>query len=243
MPTRLYSIVLDALDPRALAEFWAGALGWTVGPVEGGEVPVRAPWAPDQLPWGLLLLEVPEPKSGKNRLHLDLASESAADQQATVERLIGMGAVPVDIGQGDVPWVVLADPEGNELCVLEPRETYRGRGPLAAIVVASHDPHRLAEFWLAATGWVTAYDEEQVVGLRAPDGPGPMLELLRSEEPKQGKNRLHLDVVPGPGDDQADEVRRLVRLGAQPVDVGQGDVPWVVLADPEGNELCVLAPR
>lgn len=117
MPTRLYSVVLDALAPHRLAEFWAVALGWCVGPVTSGEATMRAPWAPEQLPWGLLLQEVRELKSGKNRLHLDLASESVEAQRITVERLVGLGARPVDIGQGDVPWVVLTDPEGNELCV------------------------------------------------------------------------------------------------------------------------------
>ena len=63
---------------------------------------------------------MPEPKTGKNRVHLDLASSSAADQAATVRRLLGLGATRADIGQGDVPWVVLADPEGGEFCILTP---------------------------------------------------------------------------------------------------------------------------
>ena len=71
----------------------------------------------------------------------------------------------------------------------------------------------------------------------------PDLELLRVGEPKVVKNRLHLDVAPFAGDDLAEEVRRLEGLGAVRADVGQRDVPWVVLRDPEGNELCVLTPR
>ncbi|MFS8584196.1 MAG: VOC family protein, partial [Acidimicrobiia bacterium] len=76
-----------------------------------------------------------------------------------------------------------------------------------------------------------------------PAGRGPRLELLRSADPEVGRNRVHVDVAPFAGDDHAAEVDRLRALGATDVDVGQGDVPWVVLADPQGNELCVLTPR
>jgi hypothetical protein len=69
------------------------------------------------------------------------------------------------------------------------------------------------------------------------------VEFLRVGDPKRVKNRLHLDVAPFAGDDQAAEVARLRALGATPADVGQGEVTWVVLADPEGNEFCVLSPR
>ena len=69
----------------------------------------------------LAFVPVPEPKTGQNRVHLDLASASAEDQAAIVDRLLGLGARHVDIGQGEVPWVVLADPEGNEFCVLSAR--------------------------------------------------------------------------------------------------------------------------
>jgi hypothetical protein len=79
--------------------------------------------------------------------------------------------------------------------------------------------------------------------LRRPDGTGPYLELLRIDDPKTAKLRVHLDVAPYPDDDHTAEVERLRSLGARPVDIGQGDVRWVVLADPEGNELCVLTPR
>ncbi len=201
--------------------------------------------AEDQgLSW-LGFLPVTDPKVGKNPVHLDLTSSSAEDQAATVDRLVAAGARRVDIGQGDVPWVVLADPEGNELCVLEPREGY-GDGPLAAVVVDAADPAGLAPFWEAASGWPVHDRDDEVIDLRPPGATGPELELVLvpSAGATAGKNRVHLDVAPSPGDDQAAEVERLVALGARRVDVGQGpDVSWVVLADPEGNELCVLTPR
>jgi hypothetical protein len=190
-----------------------------------------------------VFVPVADPKVTKNRVHLDLRSADADDQAAQVARLTGLGARPADIGQGDVPWVVLADPEGNELCVLDPRAEYAGTGPVAAIVVDAADPAAQARFWTEATGWPPAPPSGTAVSLRAASGTGPFLELLEVPEPKRVKNRLHLDVAPYRGDDHAAEVARLRALGATLADVGQRDVTWVVLADPEGNELCVLTPR
>jgi predicted enzyme related to lactoylglutathione lyase len=247
MPTRLMHVCVDANDPAALARFWAEALGWTITYEDADEVVVApgedtGPDAEGAVP--LVFLPVPEPKTGKNRVHIDLASHSEEEQATVVKRLEGLGATPVDIGQGDVPWTVLADPEGNELCVLSPREIYADTGPVAAIVVDCDDPDALAEFWTTAAGWpIVQRFEDGDVALRSPSDDGPFLELLRVPDRKIVKNRLHIDVAPFPDDDHAAEVERLRALGARPADIGQGDVRWVVLADPEGNELCVLTPR
>ena len=124
MTTRLVHVVIDANDPARLGEFWAGALGWQILPVDPDEI-VIAPAGfdriyPDPVALPLVLVPVPERKTVQNRLHLDLATTSAEHQAAEVERLLGLGAVPADVGQGDEPWTVLADPEGNEFCVLMP---------------------------------------------------------------------------------------------------------------------------
>ncbi len=95
---------------------------------------------PDPAAVPLVFVPVPEPKAGKNRVHLDLASRSAAHQAELVSRARDLGGTPADIGQGDVPWAVLADPEGNEFCVLEPRDIYRDTGPVAAILTDCADP-------------------------------------------------------------------------------------------------------
>ncbi|GMA86276.1 hypothetical protein GCM10025868_15260 [Angustibacter aerolatus] len=101
------------------------------------------------------------------------------------------------------------------------------------------DPEVEAAFWHAASGWQRVEGREFPT-LRSPDG-GPCLEFLPTDEPPEGpRPRLHLDVRPLPGDPQAGEVERLVTLEAQPVDIGQGDVQWVVMTDPEGNAFCVL---
>ncbi|MGA3214188.1 MAG: VOC family protein [Acidimicrobiales bacterium] len=119
MDLRIQCLCIDARDPASIASFWEEALGWRRTHEEPDEVvlepPVGSPEdgvAPD-----LLFLKVPESKTVKNRLHIDLRP---ADQQAEVERLESLGASRVSVGQGDdVTWVVLADPEGNEFCVLK----------------------------------------------------------------------------------------------------------------------------
>lgn len=102
---------VEADDPTALGMWWREALDWVV--VDDGEVFEIRP-TPDQIP-GLLFLPAGGPKASKNRIHLDFRPD---DQAAEVERLLALGATRIDVGQGDVPWVVLADPEGNEFCVL-----------------------------------------------------------------------------------------------------------------------------
>jgi predicted enzyme related to lactoylglutathione lyase len=174
---------------------------------------------------------------------VDLATTSAAHQADLVARLAGLGATHVDVGQGEVPWTVLADPEGNEFCVLEPRPVYRDTGPMAAVVADCADPRAMARFWGEAMDWTLHEVSDDHAALRSAEGVGPYLEFLRAPGVKTVKNRVHLDVRPYPGDDHAAEVARLRALGATDIDVGQGEVPWTVLADPEGNEFCVLTPR
>jgi predicted enzyme related to lactoylglutathione lyase len=245
MPTRLTSVVIDTPDPRRLAGFWSEALGWPITHEGTTEVVVERD---EEVEWGdgvappLVFVPVGDAKRGKNRVHLDLIPTDAEDQRARVERLLALGAAPVDIGQGEVPWTVLADPDGNELCVLEPREDYRGIADVAAVVLDCVDPHRLAAFWSEASGWPAELGDGWA-SLRNPDAPATRLELIAVPEPTRAKNRVHLDVAPHRNDDQAAEVARLEAAGACRIDIGQGDVPWVVLADPEGNELCVLTPR
>jgi hypothetical protein len=109
------------------------------------------------------------------------------------------------------------------------------------LVVDCHDPAALAEFWAAVLDYriADADAEEGLVEIGGPAGSGPTIVFVKVPEPKTVKNRLHIDVNPRDRD-QAAEVERIIGLGARRADVGQGDVSWVVLADPEGNEFCVL---
>jgi Glyoxalase-like domain len=117
--TRLVNLVVDAADPAASGHWWAEALGWEVTFETRHEVAVEPPAGGLGIP--LVFVPVPDAKTVPNRVHLDLASPSADAQAVLVSRLLGLGATPADVGQGEVSWTVRADPEGNELCVLSPR--------------------------------------------------------------------------------------------------------------------------
>ena len=132
MSLRLYSVVIDCHDVAAQARWWAGVLDWQINYEADDEVVIvprhvtqeslrATPW--EQVGPGLVFVPVPEDKMVKNRLHIDLAPQLDDDQAAMVESLIARGARRADVGQdeSEVTWVVLADPEGNEFCVLSPR--------------------------------------------------------------------------------------------------------------------------
>jgi predicted enzyme related to lactoylglutathione lyase len=246
MALRPVQVNIKALDHSAVGRFWAAALGWSVFSGGSGVTTYVGPaggfvW-PDPVAVCLDVVAVPEPKTVKNRVHLDLATTSAVHQAELVASLQALGATPADVGQGDVPWTVLADPEGNEFCVLEPREIYRDTGPIAAVVVDCTDPRAMARFWDEAMDWTLNEVTDDYAALRSAEGAGPYLEFLRTPGVKTVPDRVHLDLLPYPRDDQAAEVARLRALGATDLDVGQGEVPWTCLADPEGHEFCVLAP-
>jgi catechol 2,3-dioxygenase-like lactoylglutathione lyase family enzyme len=138
MSIRIQCLCIDTTDPAELASFWEAALGWRRTYDKGEEAVLEPPEVVLEPPEGsadegiapdLVFLRVPEGKAGKNRLHLDLRPD---DQEAEVARLEGLGARRVNVGQGpDVSWVVLADPAGNEFCVLRPLAT----GELAGVRV------------------------------------------------------------------------------------------------------------
>src|SRR4029453_1545115 len=157
------------------------ALGWGMsseGPGVTNVEPVGFVW-PDPAAVCVDVVSVPDPKTGKCRVHLDLATTSVAHQAELVARLTELGATPVDVGQGDVPWTVLADPEGNEFCALEPRERYRDTGPVAAVGVDCLGPRAMARFWGAATDWTVQEVADELAALRSAKGVGSYLEFLR----------------------------------------------------------------
>lgn len=234
---RLENINLDCMDSAVSGTFWAAALG--------AEIITREPtlWEA-RLRMGEFWMDlcfetVPEPGPGprEHRLHLDLAG--GENPQQVEERLLERGARRVDIGQGEVPWTVLTDPEGRPFCVLEDRPEYQGGGPIAALPLESADPDRDALFWQRVTGWDRA--DHRVPSLRHPSGHGPLLELCPEHAPKGSrKNRMHLDLRPTGGQTQEELVGLAVRGGAE-VLTPSGRFPWAILADPSGNEFCILA--
>ena len=127
MAVRLTQVCIDAVDVDLVAGFWAEALGWRRVTDEDGDVVLRDPSGVAGIE--VLVLGVPEPKTVKNRLHLDIRPLGTT-QADELERLLALGATPADVGQGETTWVVLSDPEGNEFCLL--RRPADAGGPIAA---------------------------------------------------------------------------------------------------------------
>ncbi|MFG3117788.1 VOC family protein [Streptomyces sp. NPDC048197] len=243
MPTKLTTVVIEASDPLRLAHFWAQALEWEPtadnriidGPLADG-TGIRPRDAGDV---GLVFVPSVRPKTGKNRVHLDLAGD--ADE---VRRLLALGATCLDIGQGAVPWEVLADPEGNEFCVL-PRA--HGQGRLAQICQDAADPSRQGRFWAEASGWSIVDEGDWGVSLTSAAGGGPTLVMGPPVAPQTGPNRIRLALTASGDGDPSTEVNRLLDAGASPADVGREDAGRhqsrrQLLLDPEGNEFLLLGP-
>ncbi|MFF3774140.1 VOC family protein [Streptomyces sp. NPDC002232] len=240
MPLRPVLLTIEALAPAAVRRFWAEALG-----------------PPDPLGLGVEVVSAPGPRPAvKNRVHLDLATTSAAHQAELVARLEDLGATPVDIGQGDVPWTVLADPEGNVLCVLEPREVYRDTGPIAAVVVDCADPRAMARFWDGALDWTLREVADDHAVLRSAEEVGPYLEFFRTPDTKTVPDRVLLGLLCRPGDDQEAETARLRALGATELatelatdgtdgtdgtEINADRATVTPMSDPEGHDFRVIA--
>ena len=239
MTSRLVALCFDANDPLALARFWAEALRWEVDDEAQdaiGLVPT------DDTRFRIRFLSFSQKKVGKNRIHLDLTTTSIEDQQETVRTLVSLGARHIDIGQGpDASHVVLADPEGNELCIIEPDNSFLADCGRLGSITCDGSP-AVGYFWSAAVGWSLVWDQEEETAIRAPDGTGPFITWGPPVPPKIAKNRLHLDIATVDGDQRA-EVDRLVSLGATRIAIGQSDVDRVVMVDPDDNEFCMLRPR
>jgi predicted enzyme related to lactoylglutathione lyase len=235
MTSQLYALGFDATDPVRLARFWGGLLGWEFAD-ETTLVPT------DDTGFRMRFLPTQEEKTGLNQIHFHLTSTSLEDQQQTVAKALELGAQHLDVGQlPEEGHIVLADPEGNEFDVIEPGNKFLAdTGFLGEL--ACDGTQAVGYFWSAALGWPLVWDQDQETSIRSPLG-GPKVSWggppVRA---KTAKNRMHFDLLPVDGDREA-EVDRLISLGATRLDIGQGQVSWVVMADPDGNEFCVLAPQ
>jgi predicted enzyme related to lactoylglutathione lyase len=240
MTVRLVALCIDARDPGRLAEFWAAVLDWDMAR-ESDDSLALVPR--DDTGFRIEFDLGQEAKAAQNQMHFDLTSTSLEDQQNTVTKSLDLGARHIDIGQRpEEGHVVLADPEGNEFCIIEPDNKFLADcGFFGAL--SCEGSQKVGYFWSEALRWPLVWDQDEETAIRSPHG-GPKITWggppLR---PKAGKNRLHFDLAPSVDGDQQTEVDRLVSMGARHVDIGQGDVSWVVMADPDGNEFCVLTPR
>ena len=237
MPCRLIALCIDASDPLELARFWAGVLGWQPADDPRQLLPT------DDTGFLLRFLPSQSPKLVQNRMHFDLTSGSLADQQRTVTRALELGGRHLDIGQRpDEEHVVLADPGGNEFCVIEPGNNFLADcGFVGAL--ACEGSQQVGYFWRDVLGWPLVWDQDQETAIRAPHGGpkitwgGPPLSA------KAGKNRLHFDLMPAADSDQQTEADRLLALGATRIEHGRHEPDSLSLADPDGNEFCLLAQR
>lgn len=240
MSLGLVALCVDASDPLGLARFWAEALRWEVA----DETAERVRLVPtDGTRFRMDFLPVPTPKVGPNRHHLDLTTTSLDDQRESAARLVELGGRHIDIGQRpEEGHIVLADPEGNELCLIEPTNEFLATCPRLGAICCDGSME-VGYFWSAALGWPLVWDQDEETAIQAPDRTGPKITWGGPPvAPKLGKNRFHLEVAPLDRSDQQTEVDRLVALGATRVDVGQREVDGMVMLDPDGNELCVLRP-
>ena len=231
VPASLLAVTFDALDPARLADFWAGLLQWE--PTDDPAVGIAPPegWTGG---FPLRFQPTDRPKTMQNLLHFDLASESVEQQEETVARALSLGARHVDVGQlPEEDHVVLADPEGNELCVTgEVGSFLAGCGLMGCL--SCDGTHAVGVFWHEALGWPLVWDEEEETAIQHPSGGTKISWGGPPYMPRPVRNRLHLDLVAEGA--LGDEVAPLVSLGARVLDDSQDHV---VLADPDGNELCV----
>jgi predicted enzyme related to lactoylglutathione lyase len=223
------ALCIDANDPHRLARSWGGVLSWDAAAAHAGGV-------------GLPFPPTREQEVGQNRMHFDLTSTSPADQQRTVARALELGGRHIDVGQRpDEGHVVLADPEGNEFCVIEPGNSFLAEcGFVGAL--ARDGTQEVGYSWSAALDWPLVWDQDEETAIRAPHG-GPKITWGGPPvTPKTGRNRLHFDLAPPVVGNQMAEIERLLPLGASRVDTGGNGDGSVVMVDPDGNEFSVSSP-
>lgn len=235
MPLQLHTLCFDARDLHRLAAFWAGVLGRELTAELTG-APVIEP--DDSTGFRIRFLPTDVEKSGPNQMHFDLTSRTAAEQRATVARALELGGSHLDVGQRpDEEHVVLADPEGNEFCVIEPGNGFLEGCPRIGALSSDGSP-AVGYFWAAALDWPLVWEQDEETAIQSLHGGTKISWGGPPYDPKTGKNRIHLDLAPTGA--QAEEVERLLALGATRLDAGSHEPAAVALADPDGNELCVL---
>ena len=231
MHSRLFALTIDAHDPARLASFWAGVLGRVVVDDLRGAL---VPGSDTQV--GLRFMLSGAEKVGLNRVHLHLTSSSSTSQQDIVAAALELGAAHIDVGQlPEEGHVVLADPEGNEFCVIEPGNSFlAGCGFLGEL--ACDGTRQVGLFWAEALDWPLVWDEDQETAVQSPHGGTKVAWGGPPVGPKHGRNRQRFDLALADGD-LAAEIDRLVALGA--TRLGSAADGAIELVDPDGNEFCL----
>lgn len=235
MAAELHAVCFAANDPPRLAQFWSGLLSWK-------SVGVTL-LPPDGIGFQICFAPTAEPKIDLNRAHFDLTSGSLEDQQRTVRRALNLGGRHFDVGQrAEEPHVVLADPEDNEFCVIEPENNFLAEcGFVGAL--SCDGSQEVGYFWSAALGWPLVWDQDQETAIQSPHG-GPKITWGGPPlNPRNEPDRVRFDLVPAADSDQQTEVDRLLSLGASRTEVDRKDRLYTELADPDGAAFRVLSGR
>ncbi|WP_262285992.1 VOC family protein [Micromonospora sp. MA102] len=231
MIARFKDLCMDAADAHRLGGFWAGILGGELVDTGDGDARIdpRAAASPAESIW---VNTVPEPRTGKTRVHLDL--RLAGPEPAA---LLAAGARLVREPDAEISWWVLADPEGNQFCAFAPREG--ARPGVFELVVDSADPAAQATWWARVTGGRVETTAEGAASLVGSAGfPWDRWVFDPVPERKRVKNRVHWDVAL-----TGAEVTPLIAAGATLLREPTPATSWWVLADPEGNEFCAFPTR
>ncbi|WP_375504297.1 VOC family protein [uncultured Jatrophihabitans sp.] len=235
MTAGLLTLASDAHDPAGLATFWAHLLGRVLN--DDGHGPLL-PGSDTQV--GLRFVQSRAEKVGPNSTHLHLTSTSLTSQQETVATALRLGADHLDVGQRpEEGHVVLADPEGNEFCVIEPGNAFlSGCGFLAEL--ACDGTREAGLFWAAALGWPLVWDENPETAIQSPRGGTKVAWVGPPVAPKRGISRQRFEVRVPTGD-LADEVDRFMQLGATRYRGIPSGVPGrLEFTDPDGNDFSLI---
>ena len=236
---RLVALAFDAMMPDGLARFWADALRWSIRETEAGVELVST----DATTFHMVFRPVADEKVGQNRIHFDLTTSSLDDQHNTVAGLVAIGARHVDVGQGsNESHVVLADPEGNEFCVIEPYNRFLAGCPRLGAVNCD-GTRALGYFFSQALGWPLVWDQDEETAIQAPGRTGPKLTWSGPPlMPRSGRERLHVHLAPTPTTSLPAALDHLLALGATSLERGHGCPGAVPLGDVDGNGLCLVEP-
>ncbi|WP_026875069.1 VOC family protein [Jiangella gansuensis] len=220
-----HALCLDASDQPRLAEFWSAAIDRRPDPVDPthlvGEAEAAQVWVD----------AVPEPKTAKNRVHLDV-------DVGDIDGLLSMGARVLREPDGDISWYIMADPGGGEFCAFVRPDRASLPGRLYEVVVDCADPYAQADWWGELFGLVPEREPKEHFAALEGGGrlPFDYLCFVPVPEPKTVKNRVHWDVTVA-------DVALLTERGARVLREPDDDISWHVMADPEGNEFCAFTAR
>ena len=235
--SRFHGIGIEAHDPTLVGRFWAGVLDWELVEHLSGEV-VALPH--DGTAYRIAFRAADTPKLDQNRIHFDLTSASDEAMSARVASALDLGGRHIDIGQTpDDGHVVLADPEGNELCVIEPGNSFLAdTGVIGG--VNCDGSQAVGYFWSEALGWPLVWDQDEETAIQAPEGGSKITWSGPPLMPRLGRDRLHLELEVAAADDLDAELDRHVALGAAVQARPNGAEGPAVLTDPDGNEFRIL---